>query len=247
MKAMILAAGLGTRLRPLTEKIPKPLLPLAGQPLIVWNLLLLRQHGIKEVMINLHYLGHLIEQELGDGSSLGLCIRYSSEPVLLGTGGGIKNIESFFEGESLLVLNGDTVIDLDLSEVLSQHVARGGVATMVLREDPEVERWGVVEATADHRVMTINGQGKTSPHPESPLLRYMFAGVHVVDHELLRHCPSGQFSSIIDGYVAELEQNSLVHGYVAAGYWSDIGTLERYTQAQGDFEAGRIDLLSRLV
>ena len=247
MKAMILAAGLGTRLRPLTEKIPKPLLPLAGQPLIVWNLLLLRQHGIKDVMINLHYLGHLIEQELGDGSEWGLGIRYSSEPVILGTGGGIKNIESFFEGESLLILNGDTVIDLNLTEVMAQHVARGGVATMVLREDPEVERWGVVETTADHQVRTINGRGWMAHNPESQLLRYMFAGVHVVDHRLLSHCPSGEPSSIIDGYVAELEHHSLVHGYVTTGYWSDIGTLERYTQAQGDFDAGRIDLLSRVV
>ena len=247
MKAMILAAGLGTRLRPLTKKIPKPLLPLAGQPLIVWNLLLLRQHGIKDVMINLHYLGHLIEEELGDGSQWGLCIRYSSEPVILGTGGGIKNIESFFEGESLLVLNGDTVIDLDLTEVMAQHVARGGVATMVLREDPEVERWGVVETTADYLVRTINGRGWTAHNPESQFLRYMFAGVHIVNHRLLCHCPSGQPSSVIDAYVAELEQHSLVHGYVTAGYWSDIGTLERYTLAQGDFDAGRIELLSRLV
>ena len=130
---------------------------------------------------------------------------------------------------------------------MAQHAARDVVATMVLRDDPEVERWGVVETAADHRVMTINGRGWTSPNSDSRLLRYMFAGVHVLDHQLLRHCPSGQPSSIIDGYVAELEQNSLVHGYVTAGYWSDIGTLERYTQAQGDFEAGRIDLLSRLV
>ena len=247
MKAMILAAGLGTRLRPLTEKIPKPLIPLAGKPLIVWNLLLLRQHGIKDVMINLHYLGQLIEQELGDGSQWGLCIRYSPEPVLLGTGGGIKNVESFFEGESLLILNGDTVIDLDLTKVMAEHSARGGVATMVLREDPEVDRWGVVETTADHRVVRINGRGRTSPPLESQLLRYMFAGVHIVDYRVLRHCPSGQPSSIIDGYVAELEQNSVVHGHLTTGYWSDIGTLERYTQAQGDFDAGRIDLLSRLV
>lgn len=247
MKAMILAAGLGTRLRPLTEKIPKPLLPLAGKPLIVWNLLLLRRHGIKHVMINLHYLGHLIEQELGDGSQWDMCIQYSSEPVILGTGGGIKKVESFFETEPFVVLNGDTIVDLNVTDVVSHHVSQGCVATMVLREDPKPERWGVVETTADHRVMAINGRGWTAHHSNPHLLRYMFAGVHVIDSRLLRHCPSGQPSSIIDAYVAELERRSVVYGYVTTGYWSDIGTPDRYAQAQRDVEAGCISLSSRIV
>ena len=96
MKAMILAAGLGTRLRPLTNTIPKPLLPVGGTPLIVWNLLLLKRHGFHQVVINLHHLGPLIEQALGDGSKFGLRIIYSREPVILGTGGGIKQVESLF-------------------------------------------------------------------------------------------------------------------------------------------------------
>jgi NDP-sugar pyrophosphorylase family protein len=93
---MILAAGFGTRLRPLTNTIPKPLLPVGGTPLIVWNLLLLRRHGIRDVIINLHHLGELIEKELGDGSTVGMRISYSHEPTILGTGGGLKQAESFF-------------------------------------------------------------------------------------------------------------------------------------------------------
>ena len=93
---MILAAGLGTRLRPLTNTIPKPLLPIAGTPLIVWNLLLLKRHGIHDVVINLHPLGPMIEQALGNGSRYGLKIYYSHEPVILGTGGGIKQAECHF-------------------------------------------------------------------------------------------------------------------------------------------------------
>src|SRR5579883_2046619 len=111
MRAIILAAGLGTRLRPLTNNLPKPLLPIAGAPLIVWNLLLLRRHGVTEVIVNLHHLGHLIEQELGDGSRFGMTLAYSHEPVILGTGGGIKQAEPFFKGEPFLVLNGDTLLE----------------------------------------------------------------------------------------------------------------------------------------
>jgi NDP-sugar pyrophosphorylase family protein len=103
MKAMILAAGLGTRLRPLTDSLPKPLLPVAGTPLIVWNLLLLRKHGIHDVLVNLHYLGDLIEKELGDGSKWGMSLTYSHEWTLLGTGGGIKQAQSFFGEEPFLV------------------------------------------------------------------------------------------------------------------------------------------------
>src|ERR1051326_4481452 len=114
MRAMILAAGLGTRLRPLTDTIPKPLLPIADRPLIIWNLLLLRQHGIHEILINLHHLGHLIEKELGDGSQFGMKIVYSHEPRILGTGGGLKQAESWLGQDVFLVLNGDTLLDLNI-------------------------------------------------------------------------------------------------------------------------------------
>jgi len=241
---MILAAGLGARLRPLTKNIPKPLLPVGDTPIIVWNLFLLRQHGIKDVMINLHHLGHMIEKELRDGSQWGMRIQYSVEPVILGTGGGIKAVESFFDGEPFLVMNGDTLIELDLTKLLERHRSRDGVATMVLREDPEVERWGVIETALNHRVLTILGRGPKSLPPDPPVLRYMFAGVHVIHPSLLNHCPQGKPSSIIDGYVAELEGGALIQGYIAKGYWSDIGTEERLAQAHRDVEAGLISLPS---
>ena len=244
MKAMILAAGLGTRLRPLTETMPKPLLPVGGTPIIFWNLALLRQHGINDVMINLHHLGHMIEQALGDGSQWGMRIQYSVEPVILGTGGGIKVVEPFFEGKPFIVMNGDTLIGLDLSELLARHRNRDPIATMVLREDPEVERWGPVEATLDHRVLTILGRGRKTDSSDPPASRYMFAGVHVIHPQLLRHCPKGQPSSIIEAYVAELEGGALIQGFIAREYWSDIGTKERLAQARQDVETGRISLPS---
>ena len=168
MKAMILAAGLGNRLRPLTNTIPKPLLPIAGTPLIVWNLLLLKRHGFRDVVINLHHLGPMIEQAVGDGSRYGLRIIYSREPAILGTGGGLKRAEPHFSGESVLVLNGDTLVELDLGALCAFHQQRDAVATLVLRKDPEAARWGLVEMDSDNRIVRINGRGRTDQVPTQP-------------------------------------------------------------------------------
>ncbi len=242
MKAMILAAGLGTRLRPLTNSLPKPLLPIAGAPLIVWNLLLLRRHGVTEVIVNLHHLGRLIEQELGDGSRFGMTLAYSHEPAILGTGGGIKQAEPFFKGQPFLVLNGDTLLELDLGRLMTFHHQRGGLATMVLREDPEADRWGAVEVDSRQRVMRINGRGAHEPGRTD---KRMFAGVHVMHPRLLREVPAGRESSIIEAYVGEIGRGEPVFGFDMEGYWSDIGTPERYEQARKDAAAGLIDLAKR--
>lgn len=242
MKAMVLAAGFGTRLRPLTNSLPKPLLPLGPHPLLVWNLLLLRKHGISEVMINLHYLGEQIQAIIGDGSQWGLHVTYSVEPVLLGTGGGLKQVESFFEGEPFLVVNGDTVFDLDLSAMIAHHRQADAIATMVLRDDSEVEQWGVIETDPQDRVLTITGRGQSASVAREAMIRRMFAGIHVIDPVLLRHIPQGVPSSIIDAYVLWLERGAMVSSYLLTGYWSDVGTPERYTQIQQDFDSGLLCL-----
>ena len=242
MKAMVLAAGLGIRLRPLTESIPKPLLPLGPYPLLVWNLLLLRRHGVEHVMINLHYLGEQIRQTLGDGSQWHMHLSYSYEPVLLGTGGGIKRVEEFFEDSPFLVLNGDTIADLDVSQLVAYHRKKAALATMALRDDPDVEHWGVVETDEDDRVLRIHGKGRTAKEDDVTPCRRMFAGVHVLDPLMLRHVPQGGVSSIIDAYVWWLERGSMVAGYVFSGYWSDVGTPERYAQIQRDVEAGIVNV-----
>lgn len=242
MRAMILAAGLGTRLRPMTNAIPKPLLPVAGTPLIVWNLLLLKRHGFHEVVINLHHLGPMIQQALGDGSRYGMRIIYSQEPVILGTGGGIKQAEPHFSGEPVLVLNGDTLFELDLDALCAFHRRREAVATLVLRKDPEAERWGLVEVGPDQRILRITGRGITIPQPTKPR---MFAGVHILHPRLLREVPKGVASTIIDPYVAAIQRGEAVLGYDFEGYWSDVGTPERYAQVEHDAAAGIISLSAR--
>lgn len=242
MKAMILAAGLGTRLRPLTDTLPKPLLPIAGRPLIAWNLLLLRRYGVTEVMINLHHLGHLIEQALGDGSEFGMRISYSKEPVILGTGGGLKQAEPFFGGEPFFVLNGDTLFDMNLNGMTAAYRRSHAVAAMAVRADPEPERWGAVEVDAARRVCRISGRGMD---PGGRSEKRMFAGVHLMHPRLLASVPTGRESSIIDAYVGAIQAGETVVGCELSGYWSDIGTPERYAQARRDAEAGLIDLASR--
>ena len=242
MKAMILAAGLGTRLKPLTNTIPKPLLPIAGTPLIVWNLLLLKRHGFRDVVINLHYLGGMIEQALGNGSRYGLRIIYSHEPVILGTGGGLKQAEPYLCGESVLVLNGDTLVELDLGALCVFHQQREAIATLVLRKDPEAAQWGLVEMDSDNRIVRITGRGRTN---KASTQARMFAGIHVFRSRLLRDVPKGVASTIIDPYVAAIQQGETVLGYDCDGYWSDIGTPERYAQAELDASVGLITLATR--
>lgn len=242
MKAMILAAGLGTRLRPLTNTIPKPLLPIAGTPLIVWNLLLLKRHGFHQVVINLHYLGPMIEQALGDGSKFGMRIIYSHEPIILGTGGGIKKAEPYFSGEPVLILNADTLVELDLEALWDFHRSRRAAATLVLREDQDAERWGLVEVGEHDQIVRITGRGRTTA---TAIAQRMFAGIHILHPRLLQQVPKGVASSVIDPYVAAIGRGDPVLGYDLHGYWSDIGTVERYTQAEQDARTGRIRLDER--
>ena len=132
MKALILAAGMGERLRPLTDVTPKPMLELGGHPLIHYPLAMLRRAGIAEVAINLHHLGSHIKHGLGDGKSLGLTITYSPEPTLLGTGGPLNALRDYFGDETFVLANSDTIIDLDLSSMIAFHRDRGALATVAL-------------------------------------------------------------------------------------------------------------------
>lgn len=244
MKAMILAAGLGTRLRPLTDVTPKPLLPVAGTPMIVWNLLLLKRHGIRDVVINLHHLGDIIRQALGDGSALGMRLIYSYEPVILGTGGGIKQAEPHFQGEPVLVLNGDTLFDLDLGAVMAFHRERAAAATLVLRQDPDAARWGLVEVTDRAEIVRITGRGRSAP---TVTAARMFAGIHILHPRLLRYLPADTECSIIDAYVKGIQDGERILGFDFDGFWSDVGTPERYAQVEQDAAAGLLSLSARKV
>lgn len=239
MKAMILAAGLGTRLRPLTDNLPKPLLPLEDRPLIEYTLLLLRKYGIMDVIINLHYQGEKIMQALGDGSRWGMKIRYSEEPRILGTAGGIKKVESLLSGEPFLVINSDILVEIHLDRLIELHQREKAAATLVLREDPEVDRWGAVGVDSHNRIRQFLGKPDWTGET---LLKKMFAGIHMMDPRVLGYIPGQGFSTIIDVYIEMIQKGEQLVGQTVRDYWIDIGTPERYRQAQEDLKRRRLAL-----
>jgi NDP-sugar pyrophosphorylase family protein len=239
MKAMILAAGLGTRLRPLTNDLPKPLLPIANRPLIYYNLMLLKKYGITDVFINVHYQREKIIQEVGDGARLGMSITYSEEPQILGTGGGIKNIQSAIARGTFIVINADILVDLNLDKVVEFHHKKKGVATLVLREDEEVEQFGAIEVDSKDQIHNILGRVESKT---DRVRRLMFTGVHVMEPRVMDYIPFAEFYSITDAYIEMLRRKEKLFGYMMRGYWNDIGVLERYKKADRDLKSGKVRL-----
>jgi len=229
VKAMILAAGLGTRLRPLTDRIPKPLLPIAGRPMIDYTLAWVAAAGIRQVMINLHHMGERIRQAVG-AERFGLEISYSEEPVILGTGGGLKRVERFFADGPFLVVNADVLTAVDPNAVVRAHVETRPLATLVVRRDPQVATYGAIGIDRDGRIRRFLGRGPQAPAPTEEV---MFTGIHVVDPRVLADLPAaGTFSPITDAYIAIVERGDPLMGYVTDAPWIDIGTPERYSQAE---------------
>lgn len=226
MKGFVLAAGFGTRMRPVTETVPKPLLPVGQIPLIGYALRLLARHGIHDVIVNTHHLARTLKDQLGDGSRFDVSIEYSDEEEILGTGGGLKRMQGQLD-ETFVVLNSDTVIDLDLTAALRSHHESGALATMVLREDPNHASYGAIEIDDEGRVRRILGEGRA----EGPLRPFMFTGSHVLNPRFLEYLPPEVESCVIRyGYRKALDNEEPIHGYIHAGDWMDAGTPERYFQ-----------------
>jgi NDP-sugar pyrophosphorylase family protein len=241
MKAMVLAAGLGVRLRPLTDTLPKALIPVAGRPLIHYPLLLLKRYGITDIVINLHHHGKMIVEALGDGRAMGLHLRYSWEPTILGTGGGIKQARSLLGKTAFLVINSDILVDLNLDKVVEFHHRRKSAVSMVVRADPRAAQYGAIELDGQDRIRTIIGQGRGGAEAGT-LRRFMFTGVHILEPSVFDAIPGPGFSSIIDVYIAMLQRDERLFGYVMKGAWMDLGTPERYHEATRLLEAGQLRL-----
>lgn len=222
-RALVLAAGFGTRLAPLTHTTPKPLAPVADRPFLDWVLAYLRAAGIREVVINLHHLGHLIEAHVGDGARFGLAVRYSREATILDTAGGIKHAETLLAGEPFLVANGDSLFETDVAALVDFHRRRGGIGTMALRPDPDAAMFGLVEIDDDDRIRRLVGRPE-GPAP-SPLRGFMFPGMHVLDPAIFRHIEPGVAAGIVKVTYPKIVAEGLpLYGCVAAGRWTNIDT-----------------------
>jgi mannose-1-phosphate guanylyltransferase len=245
MKAMVFAAGQGQRLRPITDKLPKALVTVAGRPMIEYPLLLLRHYGIQEIIINLHYLGEKIEEYLRDGKKLGLKICYSKEDRLLDTGGGLLRAKSFLEGGSFIVINSDVIIDLPLAQVLADHQRRGGTATLVLRADPEADRYGAIEISKDRKIQRFLARAAPTCAAAGGLTKLMFTGVQILEpgiFDYLRQEDSAVFGITRATYPRMLSQGEALYGFSFKGYWQDLGTVDRIREAEKQLAAGEVKL-----
>lgn len=235
MKAVILAGGEGTRLRPLTLSTPKPVAPVVDRPFLRHQLDLLSKAGVSEVIFSVAYQPEQVEALFGDGTGFGVRIRYAVEDSPLGTGGAVKNAESHLD-ERTVVLNGDVLMDLDLASVVARHEAAGASASIVLTPVKNPSAYGLVETDLDGRVQRF----VEKPKPEEIRTNTINAGVYVLETGVLELMPPGVKYSIERGFFpALLERGDTVLGPVHEGYWIDIGTPEKYLQVHRDILARR--------
>jgi NDP-sugar pyrophosphorylase family protein len=229
---MVLAAGLGTRMRPLTLLRAKPALPVMNRPLIHWTLERLARHGVREVVVNLHHLPGSVVHAVGDGSAFGLKVTYVRERRILGTGGGLRNARALLGQGPVLVVNGDVLFDFDLGALMRQHRRRRAAATLALRPNPDVRRYSAVVMKRDGRIASLAGRPR--PARGRP---WLFTGVHVVQAELLDRLPRGPSDSVRDLYAPLIAEGARVEGFRARGSWYDFGAPPLYLAAQLEMRA----------
>src|ERR1043165_2641839 len=225
MRAIVLSAGYGTRLWPLTEDRTKPALPILGKPLVGYVAEYLAGDGIDEIVVNLHHRPESVRRALGDGSRFGVKLHYVEEPVILGTSGALDNTRAFFEHETFVVVNGKIITDIDLNAAFETHRKSNALATLVLLPNARRERFSVVE-TEDGRVTGFGGMPVDSGADAVPL---MFTGIHIMEPRILEYVPRGVFSdSVTDVYPKAMANGEILGAHVASGKWRELSTLKRY-------------------
>ena len=234
MQAVILAGGQGTRLRPLTSTVPKPVVPLVDRPFIQYMLQWLRDHEVSDVIMSCGFLAAGVREVLGDGASIGIRIRYVEEPEPLGTGGAVKLAEPMLD-ETFLMLNGDVLTDIDLSGQLEAHRSHGAKATLALVPVEDPSSYGLVIVDAQGAVERFVEKPK-EPIPGQNLIS---AGAYVLQREVIEMIEPGRKVSIEHEIWPQLVGNGL-YGYAGERYWIDIGTPERYLEGSFDIVAGRM-------
>ena len=238
MRAIVLSAGYGTRLWPLTEDRTKPAIPILGKPLVGYVAEYLAAYGIDEIVVNLHHRPESVRRALGDGARFGVKLHYVDEPIILGTSGALDNTRSFFERETFVVVNGKIITDIDLNLALETHRKSNALATLVLLPNARRERFSVVEAE-DGRVKGFGGMPVDSGADQVPL---MFTGIHIMEPRILEYVPRGVFSdSVVHVYPKAIANGEILAAHVASGKWRELSTLKRYLDISVELlkEAGK--------
>src|SRR5215211_5840829 len=239
MKAMALAAGKGTRLFPLTGEIPKPMAPVVDTPIIEHIFDLLSTHGIEEVHVNIYYLADALLKAYGEESRAnGMTIHLSREDELRGTAGGVKRLSERFD-DTFVIVSGDALTDVDIGELVAFHKEKGALATIALHRVYDTSEFGVVEVSGEGNILGF----QEKPDPEEAISTLANTGIYVLEPRALEYIPKDTFFDFArDVFPRFLENGERFVGYQGDLYWSDIGTLEAYLQAQYDALSGRVNI-----
>lgn len=233
MKALILAAGLGTRLGSLTRNIPKPMLPVGGRPLLEHIVELLRSHGITEIALNLHYKPDAILNHFGSGDAWGVRLRYSYEAELLGSAGTALRHLAWFYPDPFLVYYGDVYSDANLSDLMERHRFSGAAATVAVYQAPDPTRHGIVQFDTDGRVRSF----VEKPPADRVLSNWANSGIYVLNPEVLHFVTGIPSDFEYDVFPRLLDAGQVIHAYPLTGTLIDIGTPENYQVVQKLFPA----------
>ncbi|HEY1626986.1 MAG TPA: mannose-1-phosphate guanyltransferase [Streptosporangiaceae bacterium] len=237
MKAVVMAGGEGTRLRPMTANQPKPLLPVANRPIMEHVLRLLKRHGFDETVVTVQFLAALVRNYFGDGEEFGMSLQYATEEMPLGTAGSVRNAEDELRDDSFLVISGDALTDMDLSALVRYHKDSGALVTVGLARVPDPLEFGIVITQEDGRIQRFL---------EKPTWGQVFSdtvntGVYVMEPEVLAEVTPGEVVDWSgDVFPKLLKRGAPLFGYISDGYWEDVGTHESYMKAQADVLAGRV-------
>ncbi len=238
MKAVIMAGGQGSRLRPLTINRPKPMVPLVDRPVMAHIVGLLRRHGFTDVVATLQYMADRVQDYFGDGSSFGIRLHYSVEEVPLGTAGSVKLAQSYLD-EPFLVISGDALTDFDLQAILAFHREREAMVTITLTRVANPLEYGVI---------IVDDDGRVRQFLEKPSWGEVFSdtvntGLYVLDPSVLEYIEPGEpFDFSKDLFPRLMQEGRPIYGYIADGYWCDIGNIQEYVRASSDYLEGRVDL-----
>ncbi|MGH3320537.1 MAG: sugar phosphate nucleotidyltransferase [Streptosporangiaceae bacterium] len=238
MKAVVMAGGEGTRLRPMTANQPKPLLPIVNRPIMLHVLRLLRRHGFTETVVTVQFLAALVRNYFGDGEELGMRLSYATEDQPLGTAGSVKNAEDALRDEPFLVISGDALTDIDLTDMIRFHRGKGALVTIGLKRVADPLEFGIIIA---------DDEGRVQRFLEKPTWGQVFSdtvntGIYVMEPEVLDAVPAGEtIDWSRDVFPRLVKDGAPVYGYVADGYWEDVGTHDSYIRAQADVLSGAIE------
>ncbi|MCX6364221.1 MAG: NDP-sugar synthase, partial [Actinobacteria bacterium] len=237
MRAVVMAGGEGTRLRPLTSNQPKPMVSLCGKPCMEHIVELLKKHGFDETVVTLMFLPKVIRDYFGDGSFLGVDMQYSVEQAPAGTAGSVKLAEDFLRDDTFVVISGDALTDFDLGEIVASHKQRGAMVTIALKR---------VENPLEFGVVVLDEEGRIERFLEKPTWGQVFSdtvntGIYVLEPEVFDHIPADtKYDFSQDLFPKLFEMGAPLYGYVAEGYWQDIGSLPQYLTANCDLLDGKV-------